>query len=545
MTAPMTAPTTIPQHLATRFRGLGAHCAFGIVGDFALKLFGELNSNGFSVLVTTDEQGAGFAADAFARLKGFGVVAVTYGAGGLKVTNAAANAWAEQVPLLILSGAPGVGERENDPLLHHKVKTFDTQFNVFAELTCAQAVLSSPHNAADEIDRVIRTMLSEQRPGYIEVPRDMVGITIDASHSTIEARLPRLDPVALEEALRDVMTELQNAKSAVIHAGAMIERRHVESDLISFATTAGIPVATSSLARGVFPERHPLGLGVYLGALSPDNVVHRVEDADAILSLGVLQTDLTLGAFTARLDHKKVILCSDTEVTVGYRTYKDVPLWAFLPALNVAVNGTKLNIAHVPIPDQEPFDASGTSLTVERTIDAISAHIDQRHGLLLDPGEALFASVTMRVPTWCHGSAYYATMGYAVPGALGAGLADPERRPVVLLGDGAFSMTGLDVASCAFHGVAAVFIVLDNQGYGTQRPIVDGPFNDIPALAAEKLIDVIGSGKGWLVETERELDQALTESLESTEIAIIRVRLAKTARSAALTRLGAALAAKA
>lgn len=541
----MTAPTTIPQHLATRFRELGAHCAFGIVGDFALKLFGELNSNGFSVLVTTDEQGAGFAADAFARLKGFGVVAVTYGAGGLKVTNAAANAWAEQVPLLILSGAPGVGERENDPLLHHKVKTFDTQFNVFTELTCAQAVLNSPHNAADEIDRVIRTMLSEQRPGYIEVPRDMVGVAIDASHSTIEARLPRLDPVALEEALRDVMTELQNAKSAVIHAGAMIERRHVESDLISFATTAGIPVATSSLARGVFPERHPLGLGVYLGALSPDNVVHRVEDADAILSLGVLQTDLTLGAFTARLDHKKVILCSDTEVTVGYRTYKDVPLWAFLPALNVAVNGTKLNIAHVPIPDQEPFDASGTSLTVERTIDAISAHIDQRHGLLLDPGEALFASVTMRVPTWCHGSAYYATMGYAVPGALGAGLADPERRPVVLLGDGAFSMTGLDVASCAFHGVPAVFIVLDNQGYGTQRPIVDGPFNDIPALAAEKLIDVIGSGKGWLVETERELDQALTESLESTEIAIIRVRLAKTARSAALTRLGAALAAKA
>jgi indolepyruvate decarboxylase len=541
----MTAPTTIPLHLATRLRELGAHCAFGIVGDFALRLFGELNADDFSVLVTTDEQGAGFAADAFARINGFGVVAVTYGAGGFKVANAAANAWAEQVPLLILSGAPGVGERENDPLLHHKVKTFDTQFNVFTELTCAQAILSSPHNAAEEIDRVIRTMLSEQRPGYIEVPRDMVSVAIDASTATIDPHLPRLDPVALEEALRDVMTELQNATTAVIHAGAMIERRHVETDLISFATTAGIPVATSSLARGVFPERHPLGLGVYLGALSPEYVVRRVEDADVILSMGVLQTDLTLGAFTANLDHKKEILCSDTDVTVGYRTYRDVPLWAFLPALNSALNGKKLEISHEPIPDHEPFDASDISLTVERTMDAISAHLDQRHGLLLDPGEALFASVTMRVPAWCHGSAYYATMGYAVPGALGAGLADPEHRPVVLVGDGAFAMTGLEVASCAFHGVPAVFIVLDNQGFGTQRPIVDGPFNEIPALAAEKLIAVIGSGKGWLVETEIELNTALTEAFDSTEIAIIRVRLPKTARSAALTRLGAALAARA
>lgn len=541
----MTETTTIPQHLTSRLRELGADCAFGIVGDFALRLFGELNSEEFQVLVTTDEQGAAFAADAFARINGFGVVAVTYGAGGLKVANAAANAWAEQVPLLIISGAPGMGERANDPLIHHRVKGFDTQVNVFAELTCAQAVLSSTHTAADEIDRVIRTMLSEQRPGYIEVPRDMVAVPIDLSTSTIAPQLPRLDPIALDEAVRDVMHELGTARTAVIHAGAMVERRHVESDLISFATTAGIPVATSSLARGVFPERAPLGLGVYLGALSPENVVRRVEDADLVISMGVLQTDLTLGAFTANIDHRKEILCADSEVTVGYRTYKDVPLWALLPALNAALNGKELDISHDPLPDHAPFHPSAAPLTVERTIDAISAHIDERHGLLLDPGEALFASVDMRVPAWCHGSAYYATMGYAVPGALGAGLADPDHRPVVLVGDGAFSMTGLEVASCAFHGVPAVFIILDNQGFGTQRPILEGPFNEIPALAAEQLVAVIGSGNGWLVETEKELDQALTEAFGSHEIAIIRVRLPKTARSAALSRLGAALAAKA
>jgi TPP-dependent 2-oxoacid decarboxylase len=130
--------TTIPRHLASRFRELGAHCAFGIVGDFALRLFGDLDTEeNFKVLVTADEQGAGFAADAFARISGFGVVMVTYNVGGLKVTNAVANAWAEQVPLLVVRGAPGIIERENNPMLHHKVKTFETQLQKFSNLTCA------------------------------------------------------------------------------------------------------------------------------------------------------------------------------------------------------------------------------------------------------------------------------------------------------------------------------------------------------------------------------------------------------------------------
>lgn len=516
--------------------------SFGIVGDFALRLFGELTDHGFPVLVTTDEQGAAFAADAYARLNGLGVVAVTYGAGGLKVANAAANAWAEQVPLLILSGAPGVAERAGDPMLHHKVKDFDTQLRVFADLTCAQAVLTDRHTAANEIDRVIRTMLSEQRPGYIEVPRDLVGMPIDGPDDDITPQLPRVDPEALREAVADVLQDIRGVSTVVIHAGTMVQRRGLEKDLLALATDAGIPVATSSLARGVFPERHELGLGLYLGAVSTEAVRSRVEGAEVVISLGVLQTDLTLGAFTADIDHARLILCTDIDVTVGYRTYKDVPLWAFLPALADAVRDETLAIAHEPIAHHGTFVAADLPLTVERTVVAIESHVDERHGLLLDPGEALFSSVDLRVPTWALGSAYYATMGYAVPGALGAGKARPNTRPVVIVGDGAFSMTGLEVAALAFHGVPAVVIVFDNQGYGTQRPILDGVFNDIPALAVEDLPQVLRTGKGHLARTEIELDDALTMAMRSDELNIIRVVLPKGGRSAGLNRLGAALA---
>ena len=537
--------TTIPDHLIRRFHEVAVEQAFGIVGDFALRLFSELSNRGFSVLVTTDEQGAGFAADAYARIRGFGVVATTFGVGGLKVANAAANAWAERVPLLILSGAPGVIERKGEPMLHHRVKDFDTQLRVFTDLTCAQAVLNSPHNAASEIDRVIQTMISTQRPGYIEVPRDAVTWEIDTSAGNIDPDLPPVDAEAQREAIEAVLTQLRGSDSAAIHAGASVERRDLGSALFDLATSLGIPVATSSLARGCFPERHELGLGVYLGALSPDDVVQRIEGADVLLSLGVLQTDLTLGAFTANIDHHRLILATDTEVTVGYCTFKDVPLWSFLPALVEASKTESFTITHDPITPHDKFVPTNAPNSVERTIAALESHIDSRHSLLLDPGEALFSSVDMRVPTYAHASAYYATMGYAVPAALGAGIADPNRRPVVVVGDGAFAMTGLEVAACAFHHVNAIFVVLDNSGYGTQRPILDGPFNDIPSLAVENLPSLIKTGLGWKVTTESELDQALSTAVASNHVSVVRVMLSKHARSPALSRLGAALAAKA
>ena len=533
--------TTVTAHLVKRFHELGIDEGFGIVGDFALRLFGSMHDAGFPLLVSTDEQGAAFAADAYARLRGFGVVATTYGVGGLKVANAAANAWAEQVPLLVISGAAGVAERAGDPMLHHKIKDFDTQLRVFADLTCAQAVLTGPHNAANEIDRVIRTMLAEQRPGYIEIPRDMVDHPIELPDADDVRPEVTLDEGALEDALEDVLHELGNAGTAAIHAGLFTARRDVEEALFDLATAADIPVATSSLGRGVFPERHRLGLGMYLGAVSTAAVVHRVEDVDIFLSIGVLQTDLTMGAFTAHIDPKHQVIMSDNEVTVRRRTYRNVPLSVFLPRLAAAVREAGISFPHDPIALDPPFVPSDGPLTVEQAIEAIEWHVDERHGLLLDPGESLFASVELRVPAWSLGSAYYATMGYAVPAALGAGKADPEHRPVVVLGDGSFAMTGLEIAACAFHGVPVIVIVLDNQGYGTQRPMLDGPFNDIPHLAAEEIVKVIGRGRGYLVRTEHELDAALAEAMASDDVCIIRAIVPKDIHSAGLSRLSQAL----
>src|SRR3990167_6020593 len=138
---------SIGQYLIEALEERGIRHLFGVPGDYALSFFHLVEESPIKIINTCDEQGAGFAADAYARLNGLGAVCVTYCVGGLKVANAAAQAFAEKSPVVIISGAPGVNERTKNPLLHHKVKDFDTQLKVFQELTIAQTVLQDAATA--------------------------------------------------------------------------------------------------------------------------------------------------------------------------------------------------------------------------------------------------------------------------------------------------------------------------------------------------------------------------------------------------------------
>ena len=534
--------TTIPEFLIRRLNEHGVTEGFGIVGDYALRLFDRLDHHGFPIRVTADEQGAGFAADAYARLRGLGVCGVTYSVGGLKVVNATAGAWAENVPLLIISGAPGMKEREGDPLLHHKIKNFDTQLEVFKDITIAQAVLNNPLTAAQEIDRVISKILSEQRPGYIEIPRDMVDLPILDSDTALEITLPKVDPIKLKLAVAETLKAIKDPGDALIVAGVTVWRRGLQKEVLQFSEMHEIPIATTSLSRGVMSERHPLSVGVYMGAVSPLPVVKKVESAKPLITFGVPYADLVMGGFTDQIDRARLIECTDTLVRVGYHVYEEVPLWAFLPALIDAANKSKHKEHGRGIPASPSFTPKiDQALSVESIMACVSAAIDERHGLLIEPGDCLFASVDLTTTSWVLSSAFYASMGYAIPAALGAGKAKPLSRPVVLVGDGAFLMTGLESLHAVFHGIKPIVIVVDNKGYGTQRPMIDGPFNNIPLLRSELLLVAFGTGVGKLCENEEQFQEAITEAIANDDLYIIRACVPQGTHSAALTRLTDAL----
>src|SRR6478672_2887994 len=194
---------SVGEYIIERLAAHGVRHVFGIPGDYVLGFYDLLEKSKLRIINTCDEQGAGFAADAYARIRGLGVVCVTYCVGGLKVANSTAGAFAEKSPVVVISGAPGIKEREKNPLLHHKVREFDTQRKVFEQLTVASAVLSDPQTAFLEIDRVLHAVLRYKRPVYIELPRDIVAVPGIAHHKTLdvhERSNPRSLRAALEEA---------------------------------------------------------------------------------------------------------------------------------------------------------------------------------------------------------------------------------------------------------------------------------------------------------------------------------------------------------
>src|ERR1051326_6899497 len=264
----------------------GDRHSFGIPGDFVLPTFTWLEKSRIQNVTMTHEPSAGFAADAYARVNGLGLVCVTYCVGGLNVLNAVAGAYAEKAPVVVISGAPGRKEREKDPLLHHKVKTFETQRRVYDEVTVASTILLDEQRAAGEIVRCVEACLRSKRPVYIEVPDDMVDREIPIGC------LPREQPeesdaAALKAAVQETLELIRESKKPVILAGVELHRYRVTQLAIKLAERLNIPIAADMLSKSAVPENHPLYLGVYGGAMSSDRHVRAyVESADCVQMLG-------------------------------------------------------------------------------------------------------------------------------------------------------------------------------------------------------------------------------------------------------------------
>src|ERR671937_556139 len=109
-----------------------------------------ITNNTIPIIYSCDEQGAAFAADAYARINGLGIVCVTYCLGGLKIVNATAQAFAEKSPVVVISGAPGIKERRKNPLLHHKVRDFDTQQKIFENMTVDSILIDNRTTAVKD-----------------------------------------------------------------------------------------------------------------------------------------------------------------------------------------------------------------------------------------------------------------------------------------------------------------------------------------------------------------------------------------------------------
>lgn len=541
-------PPTIGEYLLKKLESYNIDHIFGIPGDYVLRFYHLIEQSPIQHIGMTREDAAGYAADAYARTKGMGAACVTYCVGGLSMVNAVAGAYAEKSPVVVISGAPGIKERGKDALLHHKVRDFHTQQRIYDEITVATALLDEPFTAFNEIDRVLDAVYHYKRPGYIEIPRDMVDV-----HGTLYQRPSTgghlSDPDTLEAAVDDAVHFINHSKNPVILAGVEIHRFGYQNKLIRLVEEKRIPVVATLLGKSVMPEAHPLYLGIYEGAMGREEVRQFVEDSDCVIILGAFMTDVNLGIYTANLDRARSIYATSERIAVRYHTYQEVMFDDFIDGLN----SPRLRRQRKPhlewaLPDAEPFAVKPDApLTVSRLFQHLNEFINDELTVIADVGDSLFGAAELRIHRHTNfiSPAYYTSMGFAVPAAVGAQFSMPNTRCLVIAGDGAFQMTGTELSTTVRYGHNPIVLVLNNHGYGTERHLYEGAFNDIRNWNYSQIPELFGEGRGFHVRTEGEFDAAIKAALVETQhFVLIEAELDKLDASPALVRLAARMSGK-
>lgn len=569
---------SVGEYLIEKLYDLGIRHVFGVPGDFIIGFYSQLAKSKIKIINMCDEQGAGFAADAYARMNGLGVVCITYCVGGLKVVNPIAGGYAEKSPIVVISGSPGIKERKKGPLIHHVVKDFDTQQRIFEHVTVSSTVLYNVETAPQEIDRVLNSALKHKRPVYIEIPRDLTYSSVqsgdgrrrsgeegrgEGEHSVADSKRDKTSfsskgiykdnfTPEMTEALKEVAAMINSSNNPVILAGVELHRYLIQDKLLSFAEKFQIPVACTLSSKSVISEFHRLYLGLYEGAMGHDSVREYVESSDCLILLGAFVTDLDIGGLASKLDQGRTISITSEKITVRYHSYDGIDFMDFINKISASkdiIPRKQVPVYFKHLYDLEFLPEKDKKITISRLFECLNAFLNDDMIVVADTGDALFGStdLTIHKRTEFLSSAFYASMGFAMPASIGAQLANPKLRPVVLVGDGAFQMTGMEISTAFRYNLNPIVLVLNNKGYGTERSILDGVFNDIPMWKYNIIPQMLGGGgKGYSVETEAELADALLEAEKNTKsFSILDIHLDPYDKSPALQRLTESLRKKA
>ena len=533
---------SLGQHLLKRLESFGVRHIFGVPGDYVLPFDKAIEESSIPFINAANELTAGYMADAYGRLSGMGVACITYGV-GISIVSALAQAYVESSPLVVISGAPSAKDLEKCPHLHHVIHNgsekpkIDTQANLFRQVTIDQAILSDPKSAPAEIERVLARCFAEKKPVYIEIPKNLVNMDV-LQAPPFKVTLP-CDEEALEEAVHEACARLSQAKKPLLWLGHELLRFGLSDKVLKFAHANHIPIVTSLTGKSVISERDPLFVGVYLGKMSRPEVHAFVEESDLIFLFGVMINEIDTGIFTASLEKKKLLSAKETSVQISSHVYKEVPLSKFVERFTKTAHPpfSKRSIPKMPSVAFTP--KKDTPMKTERLFEGLSSYLSKDHLIIAEIGDCLFGSLDLIVEQNHYLScAHFAALGFAVPGAVGASLGNPKARVIALVGDGGFQMTCQELSSAIRLGLDPIIIVFNNHGYGTERPLLEGTYNDIQNWSYHLLPKVFGGEAGFYVKTEEDFKKALDQAFSTrNKLHIIEVELGKTDLSRPLKQL--------
>ncbi len=508
--------TTVTDYLVERLHQLGVPDIFGLPGDYNFNILSAIEKHpGVKWINCTNELNAGYAADGYARVKGFGAVVTTYAVGELSAINAIAGSFAENVPVIKIVGVPRTSTIKNNVILHHNFHkpNYHAFQNAYSNVVETTAFLDKT-NAKDEIDRIIDVMIRTRKPVYVAIP-------IDVCDENIEGQLPKAEIKSHEANLKKVIEHIaevvNKAKNPLILADAIVNRYMAKDLLNDLIETTNIATSTFLMGKSSIDEANKNFVGTYLGNVSWQDTADRIKNSDCIITIGGIFSDGNTGGFSLeKTDAFKIEIQSDY-VIIGERTYSDVWIYEILAGLKDPITPRNdADIAKFGYPLAEKNNT--TPLKENEIFPVLQNFLKENDLFVVDTGSLYVPSGLLKLPKNCTYlcQMLWASIGWATPAVFGAATADKSRRPILLTGEGAHQLTFQEVSNMLKYNIKPIIILVNNNGYTIERILsqdYDNPYNDVNDWDYTKIPEIF-KGDYWSAKaaTQEEFKKALEQA---------------------------------
>jgi indolepyruvate decarboxylase len=541
----------VADYFKVRLEEVGVEQMFGVAGNYTAALLDTIladKSSPIKISGNANEICAGFAADAYARIKGVSALYVTYSVGAFSLLNTIAGSFVEQVPVILINGAPTNKEdqisKQTGLLYSHTTGYQLVDIHMFKPITVAAERITNAKQAPFQIDSAITAMLTEKRPIYFEVAEDVwrtpcakpQGILTSGVNNTITIS------EAANAAKATIELMLSKPKS-IFWAGIELQRFNLQDKFLALLDTINakhclpdqhIHFVTSALSKSVIAETHPWFEGCV--TLKNEEVRNLVGEDGLLIGIGAWTTGKDTGNQDIRSSN--TVLAAHKGVFVGSVYFPSVQLADYLEQLMkefsaLAKKAPCLAGIRLTKPDimLDSVMSADDPLDYDNFFNAMSNWISEDDVMIVDAGFPLIGAQSVKIPSrnGFIAQAAWLSIGYSVPAGTGVKCACPDKRAIVVVGDGAFHETCQAVGDQHAYGQNTVVFVIANGIYGIEQYLVNpNPFrtppvnyksplldkvysyNELPCWNISKLTDAFG-GKGRKVTNLVELLRVMEE----------------------------------
>src|SRR5262245_40029919 len=509
---------SIGDFLLRRLEEAGIRHIFGVPGDYNLELMQQLEERGEPAWVgNCNELNAAYTTDAYARINGIGALIVTHGVGALSAINGIAGAYSEHVPVICVCGSLPLRAIQRGDLMHHTLADREKGnfCRMFAEVTADQARLT-PENAVAEIDRLILTAWRRKLPVYLELPSDISYLEIEVPERTLTLEMIPSERANLNACREMILERLTAAKSPAFLLDLDAIRFGVSPQIMKLAERFQMPIATLNCAKGAVPETSSRFIGTYAGRGSSPATRQAIEGSDCLLTVGYRRVESTTGFFSDKLPASAIHLNS-SYVDMADENYQGVYIAELLRSVVDASSGIAAK-EQTPRPSKPlSFVPSDDPLTQDAYWKAMQNFLRPGDVVVVEDGTSSAGFGRLTLPDNCTcitGAFVWCSIGYATGALLGAMLASPGRRHILLTGEGSLQMSVQEISTVLRHDLKPLIFVNRNQGYTVERAVLgkDANYNDVASWRYSELPNVFSrdrTAETYVVTTSSELQKVL------------------------------------